>query len=168
MVTHRVIAPTQATSADQLAAVPRQEVSKADSYQVVDVGEDYLVKVMVEGAPTRVRMLGVEPPLTASPEHPDGGVPKSALQFARNLLVGEFVCLLNDPGLEQRDADNNLVAYLYRAPDELLINLELIRQGYAVAAQAYSFEYRESFLAYQQKAQSDGKGIWGQLPTASP
>ena len=168
LVTQRVISATPVTTVGQLATVPREEVVKEESCQVTEVGEDYGVTVMVEGVATRVRMLGLEPPLVATPEQPSGRVPREAVQFVRNLLVGEFVGLRSDPGLEERDGDGNLAAYLYRAPDGLLVNLELIRQGYGVASEQYPFEYRDSFRAYQRAAQSAGKGIWAQLPGSSP
>ena len=90
-------------------------------------------------------------------------LPEIARHFARNLLVDEFVYLDSDPGLAATDEEGRRVAYVHRAPDGLLANLELIRQGYGLAADGYAFEYQDSFASYQAKAQDDRKGIWATL-----
>ena len=150
------------TSVQELAVVPVKEVGEEEeAYKVIAVDDAYTLTLLIDGRPTPVRMLGVEPPLVAtSAENQSGTIPEAALHFVRNLLVGEFVYLDHDPGLAEKDADGNLIAYLYRAPDKLFVNLELIRQGYGLAAEAYSFECQEALAAYQAKAQADGKGIW--------
>jgi endonuclease YncB( thermonuclease family) len=167
-VVYRPSPTVVATSAEELAVVPVKEVvEEAEAYRVIDVDAAYTVTVQIDGRPTPVRMLGVEPPLVAaSDEDETGTLPEAALHFVRNLLVAEFVYLDHDPGLEKTDADGNLVAYLYRAPDELLVNLELIRQGYALAAEGYSYQLQEAFTAYQAKAQADQKGIWASVAVA--
>ena len=153
------------TGADQLAVVPTAESVAAEAYRAVDVADDYTVTLLIGGQPTPVRLLGVEAPLVAVSETQPGQLPEAARQFARNLLLDEFVYLQHDPGLAEQDADGNLVAYLYRAPDKLLVNLELIRQGYGLSAEGYSFQHREAFESYQQKARADRKGIWGSVST---
>jgi endonuclease YncB( thermonuclease family) len=55
------------------------------------------------------------------------------------------------------------VAYVHPAPDGLLVNLEIIRQGYGLAAEGYAFEHQETFAVYQARAQQTGKGIWHRL-----
>jgi len=152
------------TSVNELAVVPVKEVvEEEEAYKVMDVDQAYKVTVLIDGQPTPVRMLGVEPPLVASPDDESGTLPEAALYFVRNLLVNEFVYLDHDPTLAEKDADGNLIAYLYRAPDNLLVNLELIRQGYGLVAEAYSFELQGAFTAYQAKAQADEKGIWASV-----
>ncbi|MHC4181702.1 MAG: thermonuclease family protein [Planctomycetota bacterium] len=59
-----------------------------------------------------------------------------------------------------------MVAYLYRAPDNLLINLELVRQGLGLASEGYNHKFEEAFAAYQQQAQANRKGIWA-LPSGT-
>ena len=85
------------------------------------------------------------------------------LEFVRNPLLGELVYLEYDPQLAASDAEGIRVAYLHRAPDGLLVNLEIIRQGYGLAAEGYAFQHQDAFAAYQTRAQQIGKGIWGGL-----
>ena len=72
-------------------------------------------------------------------------------------------------GLRYTLADGIRVAYVHRAPDGLLVNLEIIRQGYGLAAEGYTFDHQQAFAAYQTRAQQTGKGIWRglQRPAAS-
>ncbi len=50
----------------------------------------------------------------------------------------------------------------------LLINAELIRQGYALAGQSDDdFRYREFFLELQQEARLAGRGLWAYRDTFS-
>jgi len=153
-------------SAEQLAVVPAAESVQAEAYRVVDVADDYTVTLLTDAGHTPVRLLGVDAPLVAVSENQPGQLPEAARHFARNLLLEEFVYLQYDPGLAEKDADGNPVAYLYRAPDKLLVNLELIRQGYGLAAEGYAFEHQEAFEWYQQKAQTDRKGIWESVLTS--
>ncbi|MBE9547089.1 MAG: thermonuclease family protein, partial [Proteobacteria bacterium] len=66
------------------------------------------------------------------------------------------------------DETGQAVAYLYRAPDGMLLNLEVIRQGYGLAADYYPYQHDKLFRFYQQKAQADGKGIWASVKTTVP
>lgn len=158
----RVIAPAPPAvfTPAELAVVPTRKPAQAKAYQVASVSDDYGVTLMIYGKPTRVRLLGVEPPLVAPAEGQPGVLPEEALRFVRNLLVGELVYLESDPRLAASDADGVRVAYLHRAPDGLLVNLEIIRQGYGLTAEAYSFQHQDAFAAYQTRARQTGKGIW--------
>jgi len=167
-----VVAEANATVAAAPAepiAVPTQEFSQAQAYQVVSVADDYTLTLLVDGQPTRVRLLGVAPPLVAEAEGQPGVLPPQALAFVRGLLLGEQVYLADDSQVATDDADGIRVAYVHRAPDGLLVNLELIRQGYGLAAEGYAFDHQQAFVAYQTRAQQTGKGIWRglQKPAAS-
>jgi micrococcal nuclease len=144
----------------ELIAVPTQEFSQAQAYQVVSVADDYTLTLLVDGQPTRVRMLGVAPPLVAEAEGQPGVLFPEAVAFVRGLLLGEMVYLADDSQVAANDADGIRVAYVHRAPDGLLVNLEIIRQGYGLAAEGYTFDHQQAFAAYQTRAQQTGKGIW--------
>ena len=141
-------------------AVPTGEFTQAKAYQVTSVADDFTLTLSIDGRQTPVRLLGVDPLLVAAAEGQPGVMPEEALQFVRNLLLGEMLYIEQDAGLATTDSDGIRVAYLHRAPDGLLVNLEIIRQGYSLAAGGYSFQHRETFAAYQTRAQQIGKGIW--------
>lgn len=84
------------------------------------------------------------------------------------MLIGEFVYLEYDDNIPEQDEDGQTVAYVYRAPEGLLINLEVIRQGFGLTPTEYQFEEQQTFRTYEEKAQTDGKGIWGVLKEGPP
>jgi endonuclease YncB( thermonuclease family) len=164
--TRRVIrqaTPTVVVAPPQTVIVPSREFTQAEVYQVIAVGEDYVLSLWIDGRPTLVRMLGVEPPLVAAAEGLPGMLPDEALRFVQDLLVGEYVYLDDDSQVASTDADGIRVAYVYRAADGLPANLEIIKQGYGLAAEGYAFEHSDTFAAWQTNAEALGKGIWAGL-----
>ena len=154
--------PKVATAAKDLAVIPVPEFAPAEAFRVVRVDDRYLVTLLINARETPVRLVGIDAPLVAAGE----GMPKppdAARHFMRNLLAGELVYLDRDPNLAEKDEEGNLVAYMYRAPDKLLINLEPVRQGYAFVAEGYKFAYQQEFLSYQRKARANRKGIWAMV-----
>ena len=59
-----------------------------------------------------------------------------------------------------------LLAYLYRAPDGLFVNLEIVRQGYGHAYTFFPFKHMELFRHYGNRARTAEKGLYGD-PKAS-
>jgi endonuclease YncB( thermonuclease family) len=160
VIAPRIVPPVMGTPIETLPTVPAKEIVDVQAYKVVGFDENYFVTLLVDGQATPVRMLGVEPALGETPEDRPGTLPKDALRFGQSLLVNESVYVVYDSSVQQRDADGNLLAYLYRASDNLLVNLEMIRKGYGVAAEDYAFEHQELFLANEQEARRTGKGVW--------
>jgi endonuclease YncB( thermonuclease family) len=103
-----------------------------------------------------VRLIGVDTPET---KHPQRGVeyygPEASL-FLTNLLKGERVRC----HFEGSDKYKRQLAYVYREPDLLFVNAEIIRQGYGRANTKYSFSYKEYFVELEKFAKNVGKGLW--------
>jgi hypothetical protein len=78
----------------------------------------------------------------------------------KNLLTGEAVYLEYEPGPSTLDKYGRTLAYLYRVPDGLFINLEIIREGYGHAYTRFPFQYMELFRFYEGKARESTKGLW--------
>ena len=77
----------------------------------------------------------------------------------KNLLSGESVYLRFDA--KRTDIYGRLLAYLYRAPDGLFVNLEIVRQGYGRVYTVFPFKHRKLFRYYGNRAQTTGKGLYG-------
>ena len=80
------------------------------------------------------------------------------------MLEGEDVYIVYDSIVEEQDEDGKYVAYVYRAPDGLLLNTEVLRQGFGVVDPGYDFAEKDTFLYYQNKAQQAEKGLWNKSP----
>ena len=99
------------------------------------------VKIDYNGKATNVRLIGVDTPETVHPSKPVEAYGKEASNFTKNLLQGESVYLRFD--IDKTDKYGRLLAYLYRAPDGLFVNLEIVRQGYSHAYTQFPFKHME-------------------------
>ena len=94
------------------------------------------------------------------PDRPGRRLPSTEV-FVENLLKGESVYVVYDSQAAEEDADKKCVAYLFRAPDGLLVNLEVIRAGFGVADTSYAYDQKDTFVTYQEAAKKAGKGMYG-------
>ena len=123
-----------------------------------------IVTLNVVGERVPVRLIGVAPIVleTSADDSARGQRPpleRVVNAFIRNMLYGEDLYVVYDSQVDDTDADDNQVVYLYRAPDGLSINLEIIRQGFAAADTRYAFDEQESFVFYHNHAAELGKGM---------
>jgi len=159
------------TELPTVPATPAKETPDAKAYKVVKVSDNYTVTLDMDGKEATVRLLGVAEPqvparqgdAVASPEGEGRGpnVGQIGVGFMKNLLLNEYVTLAFDPDLDKKDEDGVMVAYLYRSPDGLFANLEVVRQGFGIVPTDYEFAHAQTFKFYQGKAKADGKGLWG-------
>jgi len=150
--------PVVVSTAQDLEAVPTPDLDECLGYRVIDVNDDCTIRVDMDGERTTVRLIGVETQVVG----PDGqALTDRALEHLRRLVSGEFVYLEFDADYVQEDEDGNQMAYVRRAPDGLFVNVELLRQGSAVADSDYVYRYQDVFSFYEAKAQADGRGLWG-------
>ena len=132
--------------------------SELTPHPVSRVVDGDTVELLVEGVPIKVRLIGVDTPETVHPQQPVEHYGKEASAFTRNLLRGESVYLIR--GQEKVDRYGRTLGYLYRAPDGLFVNAEIIRQGYGHAYVQFPFEHMDRFVALQTRAREAGKGLW--------
>ena len=97
---------------------------------------------------------------------PHLGLQQLNLASEGRLLDAEPLCGASDVAgvghvVAEEDADGKCVAYLFRAPDGLVVNLEVVRAGFAVTQSGYEFDQKSLFEKYQASAQAAGKGIYG-------
>lgn len=145
----------------QNSPVPVQNTQQTTAYKVVRVIDGDTVVLLVDGRKTRVRLIGVDTPETVHPSKPVEAFGKEASQFTKKLLEGESVYLEYEEGASRLDKYDRTLAYLYRVPDRLFINAEIIRQGYGHAYTKYPFKYMEEFRSHERAAREAGKGLWG-------
>jgi micrococcal nuclease len=122
--------------------------------RVVD-GDTILVRM--DGRRERVRYIGIDTPESVKPGTRVQCFGKAAAVANRRLVEGREVRLEYDA--EARDRYGRLLAYVYRG--ELLVNAELIRQGYAKPLEiepnvAHAAELRRLALS----ARRAHRGLW--------
>ena len=148
---------------------PVEVFSRDTTFSVQRIIDGDTVEIQYNGNPTKVRLIGVDTPETVHPTKPVEAFGAEASAFTRNLLLGESVYLRFDR--EMTDRHGRLLAYLYRVPDGLFVNLEIVRQGYGNAYTRFPFKHMELFRQYEHRARKAGKGLWNTTThskTASP
>ena len=123
--------------------------------RVVRVDEPNAIIVLRDGFETRFRLAGID-----RPDGIDGQ--RRCADFLRQLLLGELIHFESGT-----DATGDGV-HLFRAPDGLFVNDELIRQGYAPANSDSATPYRSLFGAHERAARDARKGIWAAVPETKP
>ncbi len=134
----------------------RSELVLGVVVRVID-GDTILVKI---GEKTRrYQLLGADAPELSPRDRAPDPHSINARRFIEQLLLDETVYIQHDPSVD-RDGLNRVWGYLFRAPDMLLVNLELVRQGYARHDPRHGALYSKSFAFYGARAERLGKGIW--------
>ena len=122
------------------------------------------VSILLDGKQTTIRLIGVDTPETVYPQKPVEAYGKEASQFTTNLLKGEDVFIDKEPSMTI-DKYGRTLLYLFRVPDGLFINLEIVRQGYGHAYTELPFKYMELFKYYEKRATDFKKGLWSEDKT---
>ena len=138
---------------------PVEDFSNDQAYPVLRIIDGDTVEINHDGQAVSVRLIGVDTPETVHPSRPVEAYGREASSFTKNLLLGESIYLRFDT--ENQDRYGRLLAYLYRAPDGLFVNLEVARQGYGHAYTQFPFKHMELFRHYENQARTAGKGLWG-------
>jgi endonuclease YncB( thermonuclease family) len=135
----------------ELPAFEKIAPAQLPAYQVVGIVSGDTVIIDANGQRIKVKMIGV-----TSAEKYSGQL----AAFTKNLLRGETICIVKDPNQNEPNNTEMMSGYVYRAPDGLFVNAEIIRQGYGKADKAAAFKYASEFQQLEKFARERGKGIW--------
>ncbi|MCU0306797.1 MAG: thermonuclease family protein [Thermoleophilia bacterium] len=108
----------------------------------------------------RVRLIGIDTPESADPRQAVECYGREAAAFARRLLPpGTTVRLERD--VEARDRFGRDLAYVHRVRDDLFVNAELVRQGYATPFTVPPNDrLATTFVRLAGEARTAGRGLW--------
>ena len=140
--------------------LPREDLPKLPQAEVVRIVDGDTVVLRAGEQDITCRLIGVDTPETVHPSQPVEDYGKEASAFLDNLLKGEKVWVEQEQGNTQ-DRYGRALVYLYRMPDGMFVNLEIVRQGYGHSYKEYPHKYMADFNAYETKARQTGKGLWG-------
>ncbi len=136
------------------------DLSGLKPYAVTRIVDGDTIVVSSDGRQLKVRLIGVNTPDIADPDDPIARYRKEATRFATNLLKGEKVYLVFDKQTERLDVYGRTLAYVYRAPDGLFVNAEIVRQGYGRAYTRHPFKHLKAFRQLERFARHAEKGLW--------
>ncbi len=164
------VAPTRATAAAGIVglallgacatAEPAGPDPDAGLGVVVDHVDGDTLDVEIGGVTERVRLIGVDTPESVAPNRPVQCYGAEASAFVASILpVGTEVRLERDA--VARDRFDRLLAYVYRAEDDLLVNLALVERGFADAVTYGDNEaLYDVLVAAEAEARDGGRGLW--------
>jgi endonuclease YncB( thermonuclease family) len=150
--------PSLSVEAQPAATVSSNPASTAlQEGRVVAVTDGDTIRVLLQGQEYPVRYIGIDTPET--------GQPNAAAARDQNaaLVSGKTVRLEKD--VSDTDRYGRLLRYVW--VDDIMVNAELVRQGYAQAATfPPDVKYQKKFSALQKEAQTAGRGLWQRAATA--
>jgi micrococcal nuclease len=117
------------------------------------------IVVRRDGRDERVRYIGMDTPESVKPGTPVQCFAKAASAENKRLVEGQRVRLVADR--EARDRYGRTLAYVYRASDDLFVNAELVRRGYArIMRIPPNTAHATEFQSLATKARRAGLGLW--------
>ena len=124
---------------------------------VVRIVDGDTIHVRIDNRIEKVRYIGVNTPEVHHPpkgEEPGG---REAAEVNRSLVDARHVRLETD--VQTRDRYGRLLAYVWVG--DVMVNAELVRQGYAqVMTVPPNVRHQELFLKLQREAREAGRGLW--------
>jgi len=135
--------------------------SEPGSAVVTKIVDGDTIHARIEGSEERVRLIGIDTPET----HGRGGLREcfgaEATRHLGTLIPpGTDVRLVRD--VEARDRYGRLLAYVYRADDDLFVNLRLAVDGYAaVLTYPPNVTHADRFVGAAAEARAANRGLWG-------
>lgn len=133
----------------------------AGAARVTKVVDGDTIRVSLAGGEERVRLIGIDTPET----HGQGGLrecfgTEASRRLAELLPPGTAVRLVRD--VEARDRYDRLLAYVYRAADDLFVNLAMAREGFATTlTYPPNVAHADELVAAVRAAREAGRGLWG-------
>ena len=121
-----------------------QQVTTISGVEIID-GDTFRLETG-----EKVRLIGIDAPELSQP----GG--EMSREYLAHLLLGKPITL--EKGYEDRDKYNRLLRFVYI--DNLCINEEMIRQGYAEARYLPENPIRDYYLQLEMQAETARAGLW--------
>src|ERR1043165_1781442 len=152
----------------EVPPLPPPSLSTMKMGTVLRVTQGDLLTVKIDDKEMTVRVCGADAPSYDSPTGHNEMYGEESLTFVSNLLAGEKVYLDPHPDAEYDRSHLDRLFYVYRHPDGLFVNAELLRQGYARCSTEVAGRYAKQFADLEARAMVARKGLWGAKPKPKP
>ena len=133
---------------------------------VVRIVDGDTIVVALNGKNVKLRYIGMDTPEDVDPNSPVEPMSREAAAANADLVAGKTVVLEKD--VSETDQYDRLLRYvwLHDGATWTLVNLELVRLGFASAA-TYppDVKYVDLFASAEGNAQTSLFGLWGEAPT---
>ncbi len=149
------------TNGSDPPAIPKSNLSESARCKVTRVLGSSSIEVEWKGGSFVVELMGISSlPSGASGSGTAGSaaIATTSEEFLSTLVTGEEV-FLDWPGRRDGSPPAKSV-HVYRVPDGLWVNLEMVRQGFSRATSVSSTRDHAVFLGYERRARTAQKGLW--------
>jgi len=127
--------------------------------KVVEIVDGDTVRVQAGRETLTVRLIGIDTPERSHPSKPKEFQADEAAVYLASLCGGKNVKM--ERGDEDKDRYGRLLRYLFLPPpDGRLVNVEMVRQGYARVYRRFPFSREAEFSEAEEQARREGKGVW--------
>ena len=160
-------AVAQLNSRDPMPPLVEPDPDRLVSAVLHEVIDGDSVELFIDGDIVRYELAGADAPdIVDQSEIPIFGSVE-AKQRLLSYLDGEQLAVIQD---KQRptDVQGRKRGYIYRMPDMLLVNLEMVRQGMCKHARDSGGFNEARFLWAQKRARNARKGVWASRPKPIP
>jgi micrococcal nuclease len=153
--------PSNRTDPQRRMYSPEQSESTESGHlvRVVRVQDGDTIHVKMLGKTEKVRYIGVSAPDQTHPEWNDADLIHAARLVNMKLVLGKRAVLEFDG--ERRDGLGRLLAYVW--VDDVLINAEMIRLGYAKVIESPNAKHQVMLDRMQREAKAQRRGFWGRI-----
>lgn len=138
----------------------KQQISQASSYQVTKVFDGDTIEVNMDGTLEKVRFIGIDTPETGGHDTGIECYGPEASSYTKAQLQNQYVLLIADSLSSNRDRYNRLLRYVYRASDNLDMNLSILQHGYSKSYSIFPFERSQEFKQASRTAEQNNLGLW--------
>lgn len=142
-------------------AAPDEDLLRSGVVHRVIDGDS--VELFVDGQIVAYELAGADAPEVLEDRETQLRGSSEAKAYLESLVVGEQIAVLPDRK-RATDARGRRRGYLYRMPDRLLVNLEMVRVGHAKHARDPQGFNNSVLLWAQDRAKSARKGVWSPVP----
>ena len=150
-------------------AAPAEPTGPTEVAHVVRVVDGDTIVIDRGSGQEKVRYIGMDTPETVDPTRPVEWMGKEASDANRALVEGRDVWLERD--ISETDQYGRLLRYVWVRDGTAwtFVNLALVAAGLAqVATYPPDVRYAQVYLAAQQSARDQRKGLWGTPPNPTP
>lgn len=166
------LAARSSAAASELATpTPLQfaPTGRTTTVAVLEVVDGDTIKVELDGKPVTVRYIGIDAPETRAPDSPVEWMGPEATAANAKLVEGKTVVLESD--VSETDQFGRLLRHVWLRDDGafLLVNLELVRLGYAqLMTYPPDVKYVDLLTDAQAIARETASGLWAREPSPEP
>jgi micrococcal nuclease len=131
---------------------------KNPCYPVQRVIDGDTIEILLKGEPAIVRLIGVDAPELTDSRADVKPLAENSKKYLTNLLANQCVEVLTEEN-NKFDKYGHYLAYVYLS-NKKLVNLEIIKEGYAWALTKYPFLKRSEFLFAEADSRNANIGLW--------